>query len=92
VIALTQNMARRLAQAHIRVNCVVPGFTDTPMNQASFAQRAGGDPASEATLRRDANVRIPLGRLAGAEEVASVIGFLLSPDSGGSRDDGRRPA
>ncbi|MCO5995573.1 SDR family NAD(P)-dependent oxidoreductase [Actinoallomurus rhizosphaericola] len=54
----------------IRVNCVHPGFIDTPMT------------ASAAPAFRDANIReTPLGRTGAPEEVAAVIAFLLSDES-----------
>jgi NAD(P)-dependent dehydrogenase (short-subunit alcohol dehydrogenase family) len=81
VISLARNLSRRLSCHRIRVNCVGPGSTDTPMNRASFVQKSGGDAATEAALRAATDARIPLGRLGAVDEVASVIVFLLSADA-----------
>ena len=69
---LVRVMAADYASAGIRVNAVHPGFTDTAMNARLMA-----DPAARAELER----RIPLGRAASADEVASVICFLASAEA-----------
>lgn len=68
VISLTHNFA--LSLAPIRVNCVCPGWVDTPMNKdLSYDQRA---------VEED---KILLGRFASSEEIAKVIVFLCSKDA-----------
>ncbi len=67
VIALTKVMAKENGEHGVNVNCVVPGWIDTP-----FHVKAGsGD------LQRFAD-GMPLKRIGTPEEVASVIAFLLS--------------
>jgi glucose 1-dehydrogenase len=61
--------AIELAQFHIRVNTIQPGWTDTP-GERKFA--------SEDTLRT-AGAKIPLGRLGTPEEMADGILFLCDP-------------
>ncbi len=68
VAALIRVMAADYAGDRIRVNGVVPGFTDTPMT-APFLVGEG---------MRDAATRIPLGRIGDPREIAPVISFLLS--------------
>jgi NAD(P)-dependent dehydrogenase (short-subunit alcohol dehydrogenase family) len=70
VVGLTRAMAAELAPS-VRVNAVCPGPTDTPMLRAEFA--AFPDPAA---ARADMINRIPLRRLARADEVAAAILFL----------------
>jgi 2-hydroxycyclohexanecarboxyl-CoA dehydrogenase len=68
VIAFTKSLAREMARHQIRVNCVCPGPTDTPL----FASFAGPD-LREALIRA-----IPFRRLGQPDDVASVVAFLAS--------------
>jgi NAD(P)-dependent dehydrogenase (short-subunit alcohol dehydrogenase family) len=70
--AMTRVMAVELGPHGIRVNCVNPVVTLTPM-----AVKAWSDEAKAASMLN----RIPLGRFVEPEEVASVILFLLSDRS-----------
>lgn len=72
IIALTRNMAMDLAPQGIRVNCVCPGFTRTPLTKGLLA-----DPEKEAKLL----AMHPLGRLGEAEDIANAIAFLLSGEA-----------
>jgi NAD(P)-dependent dehydrogenase (short-subunit alcohol dehydrogenase family) len=75
--ALTRAMALDHAQENIRVNAVCPASVDTPMLRWS-ANLFKGDKSVEETLE-DWGKMHPLGRVARAEEVAEVIGFLAGP-------------
>jgi 3-oxoacyl-[acyl-carrier protein] reductase len=71
VIGLTKTAARELARRNVTVNAVAPGFIETPMT-AQLSQEA-----------REANLAaIPSGRFGQPEDVAAVVAFLASPDSG----------
>ncbi len=70
VAALTRSLAIDWAEHGVRVNCVCPGFTVTPMTEAFFENE---------TFTRAAKQRIPLGRIFEPREIASVIVFLASP-------------
>ncbi len=76
VVALTRALAIELAPHGVRVNCVAPGPTDTPMIKRHFATLSDPE-GSRAGLER----RMPLGRLLRPEEIAHPIVFLLSPDT-----------
>lgn len=67
VVALTRQLAVELAAEPVRVNCVAPGSTLTPL----VASAQGDERTRRAIL--DA---IPLGRYAEPREVAEVIAFL----------------
>ena len=73
VVELARCMALDLADANVRVNCVCPGTTRTPMVEEAVAREA--DPA--AALARYAEVR-PLRRLGTPDEIAAAITFLAS--------------
>jgi len=72
------NLVRSLALDHshegVRVNCVCPGPTMTPMLEASLA--AGGEGAAGLVVGS-----VPLGRVGRPEEIASVVRYLLSPEA-----------
>jgi NAD(P)-dependent dehydrogenase (short-subunit alcohol dehydrogenase family) len=69
---LVRVLAADYARDGVRVNAVVPGLTDTPMNDwwRHDAQRVA-----------DAVHSVPLGRVGSADEVAAVIAFLASDDA-----------
>ena len=56
----------------IRVNCIIPGLTDTAQPRVEM-----GDNELYA-----AGARIPLGRIGKPEDMASAVAFLLSDDAG----------
>ena len=68
IIGFTRALAKELASRHICVNCVAPGFVETPMTAALTDARKGeilGD--------------IPLGRIGAPDDVANLVTFLASP-------------
>jgi NAD(P)-dependent dehydrogenase (short-subunit alcohol dehydrogenase family) len=75
VLGLTRALAAELAPA-VTVNAVCPGPVDTPMLAAEFETSGDAQGALEATLER-----VPLGRLATADEVASAILYLAADAS-----------
>jgi meso-butanediol dehydrogenase/(S,S)-butanediol dehydrogenase/diacetyl reductase len=73
VVNFTRALALDHGAAGVRVNAVCPSLTMTPMTAAL---------ATRADLMAEFAARIPLGRGARPEEIASVIAFLLSDDAG----------
>jgi NAD(P)-dependent dehydrogenase (short-subunit alcohol dehydrogenase family) len=76
LIALTRSCAVDFAPRGIRVNCVCPGTTSTPLVDA-IVKRAK-DPA--ATQRHLESIR-PLDRLGTSDEIASAIVYLASDEA-----------
>ena len=79
LLALTKTLAGEFAPDGIRVNCVGPGRTLTPL----WTRRADGM-AAERKVSRDAVLAefsqdIPLGRFAAPDEVAVMVTWLASP-------------
>lgn len=68
MIGFTKSVAKELAPRGVRVNAVAPGFIMSEMTDTLSAE------IKDAYLSR-----IPLGRFGTAEEVASVVRFLVSP-------------
>lgn len=68
---LTRTLAAEFAP-EIRVNCVAPALTETPLTSKFFA-----DPGRAAALAE----KYPLGRTGTAEDIAAVSEFLLSKES-----------
>jgi NAD(P)-dependent dehydrogenase (short-subunit alcohol dehydrogenase family) len=76
-VLLTRAMAIDHAPEGIRVNCVCPGPTATPLLESYFA--LSNDAASERSRYEQAQVH---GRLIEPEEVADAIAYLASPQAG----------
>ncbi len=75
VIAFTKAIAREVAQHGIRVNCVCPGPTETPLLAENFGTE-DGEKVIEAIKRG-----IPFRRLGKPEEIAAAIRFLASDEA-----------
>jgi NAD(P)-dependent dehydrogenase (short-subunit alcohol dehydrogenase family) len=73
VVLLTKNMAIDYGRVGIRVNCICPGFIDTPM----FRSVMGG----MGEIADKYRARHKLGRFGRAEEIASAALFLVSDDA-----------
>ena len=76
IVQLTRQMAVDYAPFGIRVNCVCPGTTETPMIERLLLKE--GNPAE---IRRRIEARHPLGRFAKPEEIAHAILFLASDEA-----------
>jgi 2-hydroxycyclohexanecarboxyl-CoA dehydrogenase len=72
IIAFTKGLAREMARAQIRCNCIAPGPTDTPLFHAGV---------SNPNLKQALIKAIPLKRLAQPVEIAYAILFFASPAS-----------
>jgi meso-butanediol dehydrogenase/(S,S)-butanediol dehydrogenase/diacetyl reductase len=74
IIGLTRSMAADFAQYGIRVNCIAPGTTMTPMGH-----RLVENDTPEQLAQRTS--RYPLNRFGEPEEIARAVLFLASDDS-----------
>lgn len=70
--AMSRVMANELGRHGIRVNCINPIVTNTPM-----AVKAWSDPEKAGPML----ARIPLGRFADPDDMAEVVLFLLSDEA-----------
>ncbi|HEX7008306.1 MAG TPA: 3-oxoacyl-[acyl-carrier-protein] reductase [Alphaproteobacteria bacterium] len=71
MIGLSKALAAEVASRGITVNCVAPGFIETPMTDAL------GEAQRTALL-----ARIPAGRLGAAADVAAAVVYLSSDEAG----------
>jgi 3-oxoacyl-[acyl-carrier protein] reductase len=70
IIGLSKSLAREVAARNITVNCVAPGFIESPMTDVlTEAQKA-------AILSG-----VPMGRLGAASEIASAVVYLASSEA-----------
>jgi 3-oxoacyl-[acyl-carrier protein] reductase len=76
LLGLARSLADELAPDNIRVNCILPGWINSPFGAAHLASVPDPALAMRAILRT-----IPAGRLGSMEEVAGVVAFLISPAS-----------
>jgi 3-oxoacyl-[acyl-carrier protein] reductase len=73
-ISLAKSLAQQLAPLNIRVNSVAPGSILFP--GGSWHKRQQADPQGIAEfIKRE----LPFGRMGRADEVGSVVAFLVSP-------------
>ena len=75
VVLLTKNMAIDYGRMGVRVNCVAPGFIDTPM----FRSVMGSE--GMAQYRDEYREHHKLGRFGKPEEIAAAVAFLASDDA-----------
>ncbi len=71
IMALTKSLALDWAPYGIRVNCVIPGLTDTAQPRGELSDNELYAMGS----------RIPLGRIGQPDDIAAVVAFLLGEDS-----------
>lgn len=72
VISLTRLVAVQYGPHGVRANCICPGAVDTPMTGGAW-----DSDESRARMKRD----VPLGVVGAPGDIATVVGFLLSPDA-----------
>ena len=76
LMSMVRSLAIGFGDSSVRVNCVAPGWIDTPFNDP-YWHRVGHAEAP----RRALESRIAVGRQGEPDEVAAMIAFLASPDS-----------
>ena len=71
LIGMTKALAAEVASRNITVNCVAPGFIESPMTEALNEKQREGILAG-----------VPAGRLGNGNEVASAVVYLASAEAG----------
>jgi NAD(P)-dependent dehydrogenase (short-subunit alcohol dehydrogenase family) len=78
IALLTKSLALDLGRDGIRVNCICPGITDTPMLREHLGRGEEGEARIRARL-----ARVPLGKMLSPEDVARAALYLVSDESEG---------
>jgi 3-oxoacyl-[acyl-carrier protein] reductase len=71
MIGMTKSLAQEVASRGVTINCVAPGFIESPMTDTLTEQQ------KIAILSK-----IPAGRMGKASEIANAVAFLSSPEAG----------
>jgi NAD(P)-dependent dehydrogenase (short-subunit alcohol dehydrogenase family) len=78
IIGLTKALAVSYATQGIRVNCICPGWVDTPMNQRLAEELGGMEHLTPIILRQQPN-----GRMLSTREIGNAVAFLASDEASG---------
>ena len=70
LIGMSKSLAQEVASRNITVNCVAPGFIDTPMTEGLSDEQ-----------KQDLTARIPAGRLGEPADIAGACVFLASDEA-----------
>jgi NAD(P)-dependent dehydrogenase (short-subunit alcohol dehydrogenase family) len=81
IIGLTKALAVSYATQGIRVNCICPGWVDTPMNQRLAEELGGMENLTPIILKQQPN-----GRMLSTREIGNAVAFLASDEASGITD------
>ncbi|WP_306318226.1 MULTISPECIES: 3-oxoacyl-ACP reductase FabG [unclassified Streptomyces] len=78
VVGFTKSLGNELAPTGITVNAVCPGYVETPMAERVRQGYAAAYDATEEEILKKFQAKIPLGRYSTPEEVAGLVGYLVT--------------
>jgi 3-oxoacyl-[acyl-carrier protein] reductase len=82
VISLTRTLAAEVGRTGMRVNCVAPGFIDTPMNTRNVRDENGDiDPEKQQSLFAMRAAQSPMGVIGEPDDIAYCMLYLASDAS-----------
>ncbi len=81
ITSITRSFAYALAPRNVRVNCILPGIVNTPMQDAVLEVVAPMRGTTKEAWGEVRNKVVPLGRGASPDECANLIWFLLSSEA-----------
>jgi NAD(P)-dependent dehydrogenase (short-subunit alcohol dehydrogenase family) len=81
ILSITRSFAYALASRPVRVNAILPGIVETPMQDEVLQRVAPMRGLTPEELHNARTRLVPLGRGSSPEECASLIWFLLSDEA-----------
>jgi len=78
VVGFTKALGNELAPTGITVNAVCPGYVETPMARRVRQGYAAAYGTTEEAILERFQAKIPLGRYCMPDEVAAMVGYLVS--------------
>ena len=81
ILSITRSFAYALASRPVRVNAILPGIVDTPMQEEVLERVAPMRGLTPQELHHARTKLVPLGRGSSPEECAGLIWFLLSDEA-----------
>jgi ketoreductase len=78
VIGFTKALGLELAKTGVTVNAVCPGYVETPMAERVRRGYADAWDTTEEEILARFQAKIPLGRYSTPEEVAGLVGYLIT--------------
>src|SRR5215203_6674178 len=78
IIGLTKALAVSYAERGIRVNAILPGWVDTPLNQRLAEELGGLEHLTPIILKQQPN-----GRMLSTREIGNAVAFLASDEASG---------
>jgi NAD(P)-dependent dehydrogenase (short-subunit alcohol dehydrogenase family) len=81
ILSITRSFAYALAPRQVRVNAILPGIVETPMQEQVLEKVAPMRGVTRQELSEARNKLVPLGRASQPEECAALIWFLLSDEA-----------
>ncbi|MFE5921750.1 SDR family NAD(P)-dependent oxidoreductase [Streptomyces sp. NPDC056468] len=78
VVGFTKSLGNELAKTGITVNAVCPGYVETPMAERVRSGYAAAWETTEDDILERFQAKIPLGRYSSVDEVAGMVGYLVS--------------
>ncbi len=77
-MGFTKALGLELAKTGVTVNAVCPGYVETPMAERVRQGYATAWETTEAEVLERFESRIPLGRYTTPDEVAGIVGYLVT--------------